>query len=68
MQKMMSSKEQDKRHLSDALDRWFQRNFGDVADTDPMYPRLLAAKDDARKIFGLDQLIKGEGFHDEQHS
>lgn len=65
MDKMMTSKEQDRRHLSDALDRWFKRNFGHIEVNDPIYPTLIAAKDDARHIFGLTTLYKGED-HDSQ--
>lgn len=58
MHDKMHAKEQDKQHLSAALDRWFERNFGDVPLDDPMYPRLLQAKDDARHVFGLETLYK----------
>ena len=60
MDKMMTSKEQDRKKLSEALDHWFERNFGDITVDDPLYPKLLAAKDDARHVFGLNTLIKGD--------
>ena len=60
MDKLMHPKEHDRRHMNDALEHWFKRNFGDIKPDDPLYARIVTAKDDARKIFGLDLIHKGE--------
>ena len=53
MNKMMQDKAQDQKLMNDKVELWFQHHFHQVAPGTALYAALVIAKDDVKKIFGI---------------
>lgn len=58
----MHAKEQDMRIMDRKIELWFTRHFHHVPPGSQLHVDLLAAKDDVKRVFGIDttRFQKGE--------